>query len=78
MKRANLFPSQWHAEQAEQSAVKALALLRQAREELRNACAPKTLARVDLAISSAKGAVRNAGYRVNAAYYDEKRAKGEI
>lgn len=78
MKRNNLFPSQWHAEQAELSAFKALLLLREARKELRNACAPKTLARVDLAISSAKGAVRNAGYRVTRAYYAERRAKGEI
>lgn len=78
MRRANTFPSQWHAEQAELSAKIALAHLQKAREELKNACAPKTLARVQLAISSAKGAIRNAGYRVTRAYYAERKAKGEI
>jgi len=41
----------------------ALRLLKEARELLREAGAPKSLARVRLTISSAKGALANAGYR---------------
>lgn len=72
------FPTQWHAEQAEQCVVEALDHLRKARDLLSNAKAPKTLARVNAAISSAKGAVRNAGYRVTRAFYTERRNAGEI
>lgn len=35
--------------------------------------APKTAARIDLAISSLRGAIRNAGYRVDRARRLEKR-----
>lgn len=47
----------------EQQAAKALEYLRLALTCARNAKAPRTAARVQLAISSAKGAVRAAGYR---------------
>lgn len=70
MKRSNRFPRDptlWHVYQALNSAQAALGYLLLARDELTNACAPKTLARVQSAISSAKGAVRNAGYRVTRA-----------
>lgn len=40
-----------------------LAKLRSALEDLKQADCPKTVARVRLAISSAKGARRNMGYR---------------
>lgn len=56
------------AAQAERAARLALIHLTRARDELKYAGAPKTLARVQLAISSAKGAVRNAGYRVTRAH----------
>ena len=42
---------------------RALALLCQARDLLRRAQAPRTLARTRLAISSAKGALRNQWHR---------------
>lgn len=47
----------------EQQAAKALEHLRVALTCARNAKAPRTAARIELAISSAKGAVRAAGYR---------------
>jgi RNase P protein component len=67
--------TQEQAVYAEQAAERALAFLLQAREELVDAHAPKTLERVRLAISSAKGAVRNAHARVTRAYYAERRAE---
>jgi hypothetical protein len=66
------------AANAEQAARRALALLQEARDELKKAQAPLTLARVQSAISSAKGAVRNAGYRVHRSFTAERRDNGEI
>lgn len=63
------FPTPWHAAQAEQCVTEGLAHLMKARDLFANALAPKTLARVNAAISSAKGAVRNAGYRVTRAQH---------
>ena len=51
----------------------AIAHLKQARKLLKSAGATKTLARVRLAISSAKGAERNAGYRKHRA---QRKAEG--
>jgi hypothetical protein len=62
------FPDRWHRERAEVDAKAGLAHLRAAASLFE--CCPKTLARVRLAISSAKGAVRNAETRV-----DRKRTK---
>lgn len=50
--------------------------LKQARDLLIAADAPKTLARVRLALSSAKGAERNAGYRETRAYVEARRLEG--
>jgi hypothetical protein len=76
MKR-DRFPTEWHAQQAYESAGRALQLLVQARNELANACAPKTLDRVRLAVSSCKGAVRNAHARVVREYYDARRIEDQ-
>jgi hypothetical protein len=70
--------TQAEAIEAELAAERALALLMQAREELVDANAPKTLERVRLAISSAKGAVRNAHARVTRAYYAERRVQEQV
>ncbi len=51
----------------EQMASKALEHLQVALTYLKNAKAPRTVARVELAISSARGAVRAAQYRDNRA-----------
>jgi hypothetical protein len=48
-------------------AEKALAALLTALHEAREAGAPYTVERIKLAVASARGAVRNAGYRVTAA-----------
>ena len=47
-----------------QKAERAVALLVEARDLLRQAGSTKTVAKVNIALSSAKGAVRAAGYRM--------------
>jgi hypothetical protein len=70
--------TQEQAAYAEQAAERALAFLLQAREELVDAHAPKTLERVRLAISSARGAIRNAHARVTRAYFAERRLQEQF
>ncbi len=61
------------ASQAESAAVYALQHLQTALAMAKEAGAPKLSARIRLAISSAKGAVRNAGYRVTRARASESK-----
>jgi hypothetical protein len=69
------FPTKWHADRAKEATERALEHLQKARDELAYACAPKTLERVRAAISSAKGAVRNADYRISREYFEARRAE---
>ena len=56
----------------------ALRRLTDARDLLKDAACPKTLARVRAAISSCKGAVRNVGYREVRAQYTARDADHEV
>lgn len=54
----------------------AVAKLRSALDDLKQADCPKTIAKVRLAISSAKGAQRNMGYRETRHYYEQRKLEG--
>lgn len=65
-------------QRCEAHARNALEFLRNALDHATQAGACYTAARIRYAISSAKGAVRAAGYRSANAYYTERRERGEI